>query len=95
MNQASGAPAVVSRATRVGMLIGACAALLWTNEMLSFARRPMETDEPGLYGLFATIACVFCLIMFPVVVTAGGLIGWVSGIALTRIRDRRDSRRVE
>jgi len=88
-----GRPVVVRNATRIGMLIGAGVALLWTRDILSFAHRPIETDELGLYQLFAVAYCIFCVIMFSVLVAGGAIVGWVSGILLVRNRDRASRRR--
>lgn len=81
-------PTLVRLGTRIGMFIGACIALLWTRDTLSFAHRPIETEELGLYQLFALVHCVVCLFMFPVLVAVGALVGRTSGIVVTRLRDR-------
>jgi hypothetical protein len=87
-----GPPVAVRNATRIGMLVGACTALLWIKSILSFANRPIETDELGLYSLFAFAYCAFCLVMFAVLVAGGATIGWFLGIVVVRIVDRRASR---
>lgn len=83
--------AMVRKATRFGMLAGAGVALLWVGYVLRFARHPMETDELGLYQLFALTECAVCLVVFVVMVAIGAVVGRISGAIVVGFR-RRASR---